>query len=351
MTDARPAPDPRAAAEQAARRSYGRLVALLAAPTRDIALAEDALADAFERALRDWPDRGVPDDPFAWLFTVARNRQRDLLGSAARRTAAPLEEATGMAHHLDVTALIERTDEIPDRRLELLFACAHPAIDPGIRTPLMLQAVLGFDAARIADAFGISTATMAQRLVRAKRRIRDAGIPFRLPARVDMRSRLPAVLEAVYGTYALDWLDQGDRYRESLADEARWLAVLTATLLRTEPEAWGLASLLAYAQSRAPARIGRPWPPLDEQDATLWDGELIAEGEALLRRASALGSPLGRFQLEAAIQGVHCDRARTGVVDAELLVRLYRGLVAVAPTTGSRAGLAAAEARAAQAGG
>jgi len=157
---------------------------------------------------------------------------------------------------------------------------------------------------------------------------------------------LSAVLEAIYGAYAIDWLDSdATDLRDTIADEARWLALLLASLLETEPEAWGLAALLTFAQSRAPARAMRPWPPLDEQDPALWDAELIAEGRALLRRASALGDPLGRFQLEAAIQAVHCDRARTGTLDAETLVTLYRGLVAIAPTAGARAALAAAEER------
>lgn len=338
----------RAAAAHAARASYGRLLAVVATATRDLALAEDALADAFEKALRTWPDAGIPDNPEGWLVTVARNRLRDLLRSSAARTTAPLLDDLIVADDQDAAAIVAQRERIPDRRLELLFACAHPAIDSGIRTPLMLQAVLGFDATEIARAFGVPPATMAQRLVRAKRRIRDTGIPFAIPARVDMPARLAPVLEAVYGAYAIDWLEDpppDHGASETIADEARWLAVLLASLLETEPEAWGLAALLTFAQSRAPARASRPWPPLDDQDPSLWDAELIAEGRALLRRASALGDPLGRFQLEAAIQAVHCDRARTGTLDTETLVTLYRGLVAVAPTAGARAALAAAEAR------
>lgn len=343
------APDARAVAERTARASYGRLLALVATSVRDIPLAEDALGDAFERALTTWPAQGVPANPEGWLLTVARNRLRDAFRSAAVRTSVTLDDDIADAlrdGQTDVASIVEGRTAIPDRRLELLFACAHPAIDPAARTPLMLQTVLGFDAARIAAAFAVEPAAMAQRLVRAKRRVRDAGIPFRVPTRADMPDRLPAVLEAIYGAYALEWLDQGEAIRESLADEARWLAVLVASLMPDEPEAWGLAALLTYAQSRAPARTTTPWPPLDEQDTALWDRVLIAEAAVLLRRAHALGRPLGRFQIEAAIQSVHCDRARSGVVDRDALRTLYRGLVAIAPTAGARAALAAIDAQA-----
>ncbi|WP_208324168.1 DUF6596 domain-containing protein [Diaminobutyricimonas sp. TR449] len=327
----------KARAEEVARASYGRLLALLAARTGDIPGAEDALGDAFVQALTSWPVGGVPDNPEGWLITVARNRQRDRAKSAAVRTSEPLEE-TPVFDKIDL-------DAIPDKRLELMFVCAHPAIDPGIRTPLMLQTVLGFEAEQIARAFAMPASTMAQRLVRAKRRIRDARIPFVVPTVRDMPARLPGVLEAIYGAYAIDWLlVSGDEVRESLSAEALYLASTLASLL-DEPEAAGLAALLALSLARAPARtVDGRYVPLDEQDPALWDAELIAAGERWLRHASR-ADRLGRFQLEAAIQSVHCARARTGDTDWAALLVLYEALVALAPTLGAQVSRAVTLAR------
>jgi RNA polymerase sigma-70 factor (ECF subfamily) len=320
-----------AAAEHAARASYGRLVAVLAAGSGDLALAEDALADAFITALERWPHAGVPENPEGWLIKVARNRQRDVWKSSAVRANVPLEGEDAANEPLDGLDPLR----IPDRRLELLFTCAHPAIDPAARTPLMLQAVLGFDAAQIAAAYAVHTATMAQRLVRAKRRIARARIPFVIPDRRAMPERLPAVLEAVYGCAAITWRDDA----ESLAGEARYLAVTLASLLEREPEAWALAGLVTLSLAR---RRPSPFVPLEEQDPASWDTRLIDEGETYLRRAAASGRTTpGRFELEAAIQAVHLDRRRTGTTDWDALRELYTALVTVAPSLGSQVALAA----------
>ncbi|HEX2284270.1 MAG TPA: DUF6596 domain-containing protein [Mycobacterium sp.] len=318
------------------------MLAVLAAPSRDIAAAEDALADAMERALARWQVDGIPANPEGWILTVARNRLRDVWKSSAYRMTEPLSE------NIDAPASLEDDmSAIPDRRLELMLVCAHPAIAPNIRTPLMLQTVLGVEAAAIAEAFAVEPATMAQRLVRAKKRIRDAGIPFVRPEREDLAERLPAVLEAVYGAYAIDWqlTPQGPAI-DTLSAEALHLALVLADLLPDQPEVLGLAALVCLAESRRPARrtADGGFVPLDEQDTTLWDATLIARGEELLRRAHAFGRP-GRFQYEAAIQSAHCARATTGRVDAEALQKLHRALLRVAPSLGAAIASAAVDAQ------
>ncbi|WP_427915522.1 RNA polymerase sigma factor [Ramlibacter sp. MMS24-I3-19] len=342
------------AAEQVARRSYGKLVAILAARTRDVAGAEDALAEAFASALAEWPARGVPHAPEGWLLTVARRRMVDAVRMRLHDEAA--------AAQLSILSDIDESEEgwLPDRRLGLLFACAHPGIDPAVRAPLMLQVVLGFDAAAIGSAFLVAPAAMSQRLVRAKAKIRHAGIPLEEPAPREMPDRLDAVLAAIYAAYTEGWIDAGgtDPHRRNLSDEALWLARLTVALLPAEPEALGLLSLLLHTHARRHARrdAGGRYVQLAEQSMASWDDAMIDEAEALLRQASTAGRP-GRYQLEAAIQSAHAARRRGHPTDWAGIVRLYDGLlgmtqspvtainraVALANATDARTGLRALE--------
>ncbi len=309
------------AAERVARESYGRLVAFLSARTRDVAGAEDALAEAFATALATWPRDGVPHNPDAWLLTVARRRQTD--AARRRQTRAASEEHLKMMAD-EIEAASRSAEDVPDRRLALMFACAHPAIESGMRAPLILQTVLGFTAIDIAAAFLIPPATMGQRLVRAKARIKDAGIPFAVPQKEDLPERLQAVLDAVYATYTKGWNEIGEAGATDLADEAIWLGRLVAALLPDEPEAKGMLALMLYAEARRAARRAADgaYVPLDEQDTDLWDGSLIAAAEGLLGAAST-GGPTGRYQLEAAIQSAHVARLLSGADTWPAILRLY----------------------------
>ncbi|MBZ9855682.1 RNA polymerase sigma factor [Mesorhizobium sp. CA13] len=341
----------RAAAEAAARQSYGKLVAWLAARTRDVAAAEDALADAFAAALERWPQTGVPEKPEAWLLAVARRRRVD----AVRRR---LTSEAGRDHLKLIAEEAEAcmTDQdLPDERLRLMFACAHPAIEPGVRAPLILQAVLGFDAATIASAFLVPPATMGQRLVRAKARIREAGIPFRVPERAELGERLDTVLEAIYATFAEGWSDPAgtETRRRNLATEGIWLGRLVASLLPDEPEALGLLALMLFAEARRAARRdgSGEYVPLAEQDHALWDHGLIDEAEALLGRAATLDA-IGRYQLEAAVQSVHAARRLSGETDWVAIREFYDALLSIArsPVVAINRAVAIAEAEGAVAG-
>ena len=344
----------RRTAEAAARDSYGKLLAFLVSRTGDVAGAEDALSDAFAAALAEWPVSGIPDNPRGWLATVARRRQLDQL--RRRRT-----RREGMAHVVlladELDAARSEPGDYPDQRLGLLFVCAHRAIEAGVRAPLMLRTVLGFDTAAIASAFLVAPATMAQRLVRAKSRIKLAGIPFRVPEPEELHDRLDDVLDAIYAAFAAGWSDPAgtEIRRRDLAGEAIWLGRLLVSLLPDAAEALGLLALMLYAEARRAARRGPDgaYVPLAEQDPGLWDAGMITEGETLLRRAGGLGS-IGRFQLEAAVQSAHVVRRLTGRADWAAIDQLYEALarltgspvvtinraVAVAETRGPEAGLA-----------
>jgi predicted RNA polymerase sigma factor len=313
----------RSTAEAVARRSYGKLVAFVAARSRDLAAAEDALSEAFASALRSWPQNGCPANPEAWLLTVAR---RKLIDMARREHGSELVDAD-----LERVARVSTPadEDIPDRRLALMFACAHPAIESGIRAPLILQTILGLDAATIASAFLMSPTAMGKRLGRAKGKIREAGIPFCIPEREELPGRLDAVLAAIYTAFSEGWSDAAgtDSSRRDLTCEAFFLARLVSEMLPGEPEAIGLLALMLHAEARRGARRSEDgeYVPLAEQDPLRWDSRMIDEAEALLVRASGFGIT-GRYQLEAAVQSAHVYRCRTGHANWEAVLQIYDGL-------------------------
>ena len=329
-----------ATVETTLRRSYGKLIAFLTARSGDVAGAEDALSDAFAAALVTWRTQGIPENPEAWLLTAARRKHIDTVRrqGTTKAAAAPLallaEERSA-------------TDEpsIPDNRLALMFVCAHPAIDPAVRTPLMLQTILGFDAATIASAFLTSPAAMSQRLVRTKNKIRDAAIPFRIPDPPEWRERLAFVLDAIYAAYTTGWqsLPETASTHHALAAEAIALGRLLVQLMPREAEAHGLLALMLHCQARRAARYTSDgkFVPLDQQDPAKWSGELMQAAEEQLHLAAGFKS-LGRFQLEAAIQSVHASRAKTGRTEWREIALLYAGLIQIAPSIGALVGRAVA---------
>jgi RNA polymerase sigma-70 factor (ECF subfamily) len=326
----------KATVERLARQAFGKLVAQTARATGDIHLAEDLFADALAAALESWPVSGVPDNPEAWLATVARRRAIDVQRTARRHAAllAANPDSIG-ADHMSLDDCQNRDD-----RLAMMFVCAHPAIDAAVRTPLMLQVLLGLDAARIAQTYLIPPATLGQRLVRAKAKIKHAGISFDLDSGI-VESRAPAVLDAIYAAYTLEHAGQGPVVNSHpLQSEALWLAdVCTKTLPRLA-EAHGLKALLCLCIGRH-ANLPQTFVPHIQQDPSAWNGDLIDVGERHLRAAAELAQP-GRFQLEAAIQSAHIDAARHGTDHRRAILDLYDALITIAPSAGALVGKAAA---------
>lgn len=342
--------DADAVVERVVRESYGRLVAYLSSVTGDITEAEDAFSEALAAALATWPSRGIPDRPDSWLVSVAR---RNIIGAARRRdvaarampelarmnTTAPDPAALDEGHVTD-------TDwRIPDRRLQLMFACSHPAIEPTMRSALILQTVLGLDAARIASAFLVAPATMGQRLVRTKSKIRHNAIAFEIPDDDELAPRLSAVLDAIYAAYGTGWDDHFDTETvgAGLADEALRLGRLVTQLLPEQPEAHGLLALMLHSAARVHARRddAGSYVPLEEQDVARWSRERIQEAEAHLDTAFRAGA-IGRYQLHAVVQSLHNRRALTGRTDWVAIAAVYDGLISYDPTIGTHVARAAA---------
>ena len=310
--------------EETFRQEYGRIVSVLVRAVGDIGLAEECAQDAFVEAVRRWPADGVPPSPAGWLITTARNRAIDRL----RR------ESTREERHLQALQLLEATTSDPeegpvrDDRLRLLFTCCHPALALGVRVALTLRLLGGLTTAEVARAFLIPEPTMAQRLVRAKNKIRDAGIPYRVPHEADLPARVSGVLAVVYLIF-----NEGHLDRPELAAEAVRLGRLLVTLMPDEPEVLGLLALMLLSESRRPTRSTKSGDLvlLADQDRARWDHSLVAEGQSLVRQCLRRGRP-GPYQIQAAINAVHSDAPTTADTDWGQVVALYDQLMAVTPT-------------------
>jgi RNA polymerase sigma-70 factor (ECF subfamily) len=324
--------DPARIAETTARESYGRLVSYLAWQWRDLAAAQDAMGDALLKALEVWPLDGVPASPDAWLLAVAKRQLLQL----ARHDRVRYDPA--------VTALLEQDamsaapPDVPDARLKLLFVCAHPAIEEKVRIPLMLQSVLGLQAAEIAPALLVSPTALAQRLVRAKQKIRDTGLRFEEPEAKELPERLHHVLESIYGAFGLsvDAVDGAEARVTDLREEAIYLCSIVCKLMPDAPEAWGLLALMTFVQARRAAQTDAQgnFVPLGQQDVRLWDRAAIVQADQWLWTAAQKREP-GPYQMEAAVQSAHSHRLFTGTTPWAGIANLYQQINTHFPTQGA----------------